>query len=36
VVEYRQSELAASIAAAYQCVGTPVVEVFEVLMPLRE
>jgi heme-degrading monooxygenase HmoA len=36
VVQYRQSELAASIAAAYQCVGTPVVEVFEVLMPLRE
>lgn len=35
VVEYRESELAATIAAAYQVVGAPSVEVFKVLMPLR-
>lgn len=36
VVQYRESELAASIAAAYKGVGTPSVEVFEILMPLRD
>lgn len=36
VVRYRGSELAASIAAAYQCVGTPSVEVFKVVMALRD
>jgi heme-degrading monooxygenase HmoA len=36
VVQYRQSELAATIAAAYQGVGAPRVEVFEVVMPLRD
>jgi heme-degrading monooxygenase HmoA len=36
VVEYRESELAATIAAAYQGVGTPSVEVFKVVMPLRD
>jgi heme-degrading monooxygenase HmoA len=36
VVRYRESELAASIAAAYRCVGAPSVEVFEVLMPLHD
>ena len=34
--EYRQSTLRASIAQAYQVVGEPRVEVFKVLMPLRE
>ena len=34
--EYRQSELRASIAAAYQAEGEPRVEVFKVLMPLRD
>jgi heme-degrading monooxygenase HmoA len=33
--EYRNSELRASIAAAYQAVGEPRVEVFKVWMPLR-
>jgi len=36
VVEYRESELAATIAAAYQGVGAPSVEVFKVVMPLRD
>ena len=36
VVHYRESDLAASIAAAYQGVGEPRVEVFEVVMPLRD
>lgn len=36
VVQYRESELAASIAAAYQGVGAPIVEVFEIVMPLRD
>jgi heme-degrading monooxygenase HmoA len=35
VVAYRQSELAASIAAAYHVVGEPEVQVFQILMPLR-
>jgi hypothetical protein len=35
VVHYRESELAASIAAAYQGIDTPKVTVFEILMPLR-
>lgn len=33
--EYAQSELRASIGAAYQAVGEPRVEVYDVLMPLR-
>lgn len=34
--EYRQSELRATIAAAYQAVGEPQVQVFQVKAPLRE
>lgn len=33
---YRESELRASIAQAYQAVGVPRLELYEVLMPLRE
>jgi len=33
--EFRESELRATIAAAYQVEGEPRVEVFEVLTPLR-
>jgi len=33
---YRDSELRASIAAAYQTVGEPRIEVFEVVKALRE
>ena len=33
---YRQSELRATIAAAYQAVGDPQVQVLEVLAPLRD
>jgi len=36
VEEYRQSELAKSIAAAYKAEGTPRVELFEVMFQLRE
>ncbi len=36
VVAYRESDLAATIAAAYQTVGTPTVEVFKIVMPLRD
>ena len=36
VAQYRASDLAASIASAYQGVGAPRVEVFEVVMPLRD
>jgi len=36
VAEYRESDLAATIAAAYQGVGEPSVEVFKVVMPLRD
>jgi len=36
VAAYRASELAATIADAYECVGTPTVTVHEVLMPLRQ
>ncbi len=36
VVQYRESDLAASIAAAYQGVGEPTIEVFQVIMPLRD
>jgi heme-degrading monooxygenase HmoA len=32
---YRESELRASIAKAYQTVGEPRVEMYRVLMPLR-
>ena len=35
VVEYRSSDLAGSIAAAYQGVAAPEVTVFEIVMPLR-
>ncbi len=35
VAAYRQSDLAASIAAAYQGVAAPDVTVFEIVMPLR-
>jgi hypothetical protein len=34
--EYRQSELRATIAAAYQATGEPQVQVFKVLEPLRD
>jgi heme-degrading monooxygenase HmoA len=36
VVQYRESELAATIAAAYKGVGDPQVDVFEIVMPLRD
>ena len=35
VAAYRASDLAASIAAAYQGVGAPDVTVYEIVMPLR-
>lgn len=35
-IDFRDSELRATIAKAYQTVGEPRVEVFEVLKPLRE
>lgn len=35
VAEYRESELAATIASAYECVGTPEVTVYEIITPLR-
>ena len=35
VVQYRESDLAASIAAAYQGVAAPQVSVYEIVMPLR-
>jgi heme-degrading monooxygenase HmoA len=35
VVQYRQSDLAASIAAAYQGVAAPEITVYEIVMPLR-
>jgi heme-degrading monooxygenase HmoA len=34
--EYRESELGASIAAAYRVEGEPRVEVYRVLAPLRD
>lgn len=34
--EYRQSELRASIGAAYKTMGPPSVQVMDVIMPLRE
>jgi heme-degrading monooxygenase HmoA len=36
LVQYRSSELAATIAEAYGAVGAPSVEVFEIVMPLRD
>jgi heme-degrading monooxygenase HmoA len=36
LAEYRESELRASIAAAYRVEGEPRVEVFRVLEPLRD
>lgn len=36
LAEYRESELRASIAKAYKTEGAPRVEVYKVLMPLRE
>lgn len=33
---YRQSELRASIGAAYQTIGAPDAQVFDVIMPLRD
>lgn len=36
LTEYRESELRASIAAAYQAEGEPRVEVYRVMMPLRD
>jgi len=36
MAQYRESELAATIAAAYQGVGAPSVDVFKVVMPLRD
>lgn len=35
VIEYRASDLAASIAAAYQGIGAPEISVYEIVMPLR-
>ena len=35
VIAYRASDLAASIAAAYEGVGAPEVTVYEIVMPLR-
>lgn len=36
VQQYRESELAATIAEAYRGVGAPDVTVFRVVMPLRD
>lgn len=36
VAAYRESELAATIAEAYAGVGAPQVDVFEIVMPLRD
>jgi heme-degrading monooxygenase HmoA len=36
LAEFRESDLAKSISAAYQVVEPPVIEVGEVLFPLRE
>ena len=36
MMEFRDSELARSIPAAYRVVGTPVVDVHEVMFPLRD
>ena len=36
LAEYRESELRASIATAYQTVGEPRVELYKVIKPLRE
>lgn len=36
LAEYRDSELRATIAQAYETIGEPRVEVFKVMMPLRE
>ncbi len=36
VAEYRDSDLAASIASAYKGVAAPEVTVYEIVMPLRE
>lgn len=36
VLEYRASDLAASIAAAYKGIAAPEVTVFEIVMPLRD
>lgn len=36
LAEYRKSELRASIAKAYRTEGEPRIEVYNVLMPLRE
>jgi hypothetical protein len=36
LAEYRESELRASIAAAYQAEGEPRVEVYRVVEPLRD
>ena len=36
VQQYRESELAATIASAYEGIGAPEVRVFEIVMPLRD
>jgi heme-degrading monooxygenase HmoA len=36
LAEYRESELRASIAAAYKAIGTPRVEVYRMIRPLRD
>jgi hypothetical protein len=36
MMAFRETELARSIPAAYKVVGTPVVDVHEMLFPLRE
>ncbi len=35
VADYRESDLAGSIAAAYQGIAAPEVTVYEIVMPLR-
>lgn len=36
MLAFRETELAKSIPSAYKVVGTPVVDIHEVLFPLRE
>jgi heme-degrading monooxygenase HmoA len=36
LAEYRESELRASIAAAYKAIGEPRIEIYRVIRPLRD
>lgn len=36
LVDYRMSDLAATISSAYRIAGAPEVQVFEILMPVRD